>query len=110
MRWRIAHRVLVLVSAFALGSVQAQSYPSKPVRVVVPFPAGGSVDTVARWVSQKLSDAWKQPVLVDNRAGAGGNVGADAVAKSAPDGYTVLITTPGLAISRSIYKKLPFDP
>ena len=110
MRSRIARRVLLVFCALALGSAQAQNYPSKPVRVVVPFPAGGSVDTVARWVSQKLSDAWKQPVLVDNRAGAGGNVGADVVAKSAPDGYTVLITTPGLAISRSIYKKLPFDP
>jgi tripartite-type tricarboxylate transporter receptor subunit TctC len=108
MRWRSLFLALTLVVACAIA--HAQSYPSKPVRLVVPFPAGGSVDTVARWVSQKLSDAWKQPVLVDNRAGAGGNVGADVVAKSAPDGYTVLITTPGLAISRSIYKKLPFDP
>ena len=108
MRRRSLFLALTLVVACAIA--HAQSYPSKPVRVVVPFPAGGSVDTVARWVSQKLSDAWKQPVLVDNRAGAGGNVGADVVAKSAPDGYTVLITTPGLAISRSIYKKLPFDP
>src|SRR5437773_2088920 len=104
---RIAFAFLI---ALAAAAAFAQPYPSKPIRMVVPFPAGGSVDAVGRWVSQKLADAWKQPVLVDNRAGAGGNVGADVVAKSAPDGYTVLLTTPGLAISPSIYKKLPFDP
>jgi len=87
-----------------------QGYPNRPVRIVVPFPAGGSVDAVARWVAQPMSEAFKQPVVVDNRAGAGGNVGAEAVAKAAPDGYTLLVTTPGLAIAPSIYRKLPFDP
>jgi tripartite-type tricarboxylate transporter receptor subunit TctC len=98
---------LALMSAVPV--VNAQSYPSRPVRIVVPFPAGGSVDAVARWVGQKLNEAWKQPLIVENRAGAGGTVGADAVAKSAPDGHTVLLTTPGLAIAPSIYRKLPFD-
>src|SRR2546422_11126832 len=106
---RIAFAFLICLGLLTAAPVLAQ-YPSKPIRMVVPFPAGGSVDAVGRWVSQKLAEAWKQPVLVDNRAGAGGNVGADVVAKSAPDGYTVLLTTPGLAISPSIYKKLPFDP
>jgi tripartite-type tricarboxylate transporter receptor subunit TctC len=99
-----------LLFALALGNAHAQTFPSRPVRIVVPFPAGGSVDTVARWVSAKMSESFKQPVLVENRAGAGGNVGADAVAKAAPDGHTVLITTPGLAIASSIYRQLPFDP
>lgn len=91
------------------GLVHAQSFPVKPVRLIVPFPAGGAVDTVARAVAQKLGENWKQPVLVENRAGAGGNIGAEAVAKSAPDGHTLLVTTNGLAISPSVYRKLPFD-
>ncbi len=99
-----------MLTALAAGNALPQSYPSKPIRVVVPFPAGGSVDTVARLVGQRLAEYLKQPVVVDNRGGAGGNVGADLVAKAAPDGYTLLITTPGLAIARSIYRKLPFDP
>jgi tripartite-type tricarboxylate transporter receptor subunit TctC len=102
-------RTLVLMLALGTGYVHAQGYPSKPIRLVVPFPAGGSVDTVGRSVGNKLSESFKQPVLVDNRGGAGGNVGADIVAKAAPDGYTVLLTTPGLAIAPSIYRKLPFD-
>jgi tripartite-type tricarboxylate transporter receptor subunit TctC len=108
--WRVISALLAVTFALAYGSAYAQNYPSKPIRIVVPFPAGGSVDTVARWISQPLSEALKQPVVVDNRGGAGGNLGADLVAKSAPDGYTLLVTTPGLAIGRSIYRKLPFDP
>ncbi|MGH8713933.1 MAG: tripartite tricarboxylate transporter substrate-binding protein, partial [Casimicrobiaceae bacterium] len=65
-------------------------YPSRPIRLVVPFPAGGSLDVVARAIGQKLTAAWGQPVIVDNRPGAGGNIGADLVAKSPPDGYTIL--------------------
>jgi tripartite-type tricarboxylate transporter receptor subunit TctC len=75
---------------FAAGPVGAQAYPSKPVRVLVGFTAGSSIDVVARILTQKLSEAWKQPVIIDNRLGAGGNVAADAVAKAAPDGYTLL--------------------
>jgi tripartite-type tricarboxylate transporter receptor subunit TctC len=107
---RIFSTAFAILFALAAGSALPQSYPNKPVRIVVPFPAGGSVDTVARSVGQRLAEFLKQPVLVDNRGGAGGNVGADLVAKAAPDGYTLLITTPGLAIARSIYRKLPFDP
>ena len=102
---------LLLLSALPLASALAQSFPDgRPIRLVVPFPPGGSVDTVGRWISQHLSDAWKNPVVVDNRAGAGGNVGADVVAKAPPDGHTVLITTPGLAAAPSMYSKLPFNP
>jgi tripartite-type tricarboxylate transporter receptor subunit TctC len=107
---RRIRNALVACALAASASVHAQAFPSKPVRIVVPFPAGGSVDAVGRWVAQKFSDQWKQPVIVDNRAGAGGNVGADAVAKAAPDGHTLLITTPGLAIAPSIYRKLAYDP
>jgi len=103
-------KLLLFILALAAVSAQAQSFPSRPIRMLVPFPAGGSVDTVARWVSSKMADAFKQPVIVENRAGAGGNVAADALAKAAPDGYTLLITTPGLAIAKSIYRQLPFDP
>ncbi|MFN0303049.1 MAG: Bug family tripartite tricarboxylate transporter substrate binding protein [Burkholderiales bacterium] len=106
LRRIVASLAVAMVGTHAL----AQSFPSKPVRLIVPFPAGGAVDTVARAVGQKLGGVWNQQVLVENRAGAGGNIGADAVAKSAPDGYTLLITTNGLAISPSLYKKLPFDP
>jgi tripartite-type tricarboxylate transporter receptor subunit TctC len=103
-------KLLLFLVALAAVNAHAQSFPSRPIRMLVPFPAGGSVDTVARWVSTKMADAFKQPVVVENRAGAGGNVAADALAKAAPDGYTLLITTPGLAIAKSIYRQLPFDP
>ena len=91
-------------------TVLAQSYPNRPIRLVVPFPAGGGVDTMARIVGTKLSERIGQPVLVEHRPGAGGTLGADAVAKAAPDGHTVLITVNGLSISAALYKTLPFDP
>lgn len=93
----------------AMSAAVAQSYPVKPVRIVVPFVAAGPTDVIARELSQKLAEAWKQPVVVDNRPGAGSNLAADLVAKAAPDGYTVLITNPSLAVSPSLYRKLPFD-
>ena len=92
-----------------LGAEQA--YPSKPIRLVVPFPAGGSLDAVARAIGQKLSISWGQPVIIDNRPGAGGNIGADLVAKSAPDGYTILegaLSTH--AVNVSLYSRMPYDP
>jgi len=92
------------------GAAVAQVWPAKPVHIVVPQSPGGGVDTVARAFAQKFSEAWKQPVIVDNRPGAGGTIGADFVAKSARDGYTVLLTTASQAISASQYRKLPFDP
>ena len=98
---------LVLITA---TSALAQTYPNRPIRVVVPFPAGGGVDTMARIIGNKLSERIGQPVLIEHRPGAGGTLGADAVAKAAPDGYTVLITVNGLSISAALYKTLPFDP
>ena len=89
----------------------AQVYPSKPIRFVVPYPPGGSVDIAARAVGQKLSEAWGQPVVVDNRAGAGGNIGADLVAKSPADGYTLLMGAVAThAINPTLYAKIPYDP
>ncbi|MGE0036038.1 MAG: tripartite tricarboxylate transporter substrate binding protein [Xanthobacteraceae bacterium] len=98
---------------FALGlagEALGQSYPSKNVRIVVPFPAGGGVDTMARIIGTKLSDRLGQTVLVEHKPGAGGNIGADVVAKSPPDGYTVLLTVNGLSASPALYRSLPFDP
>jgi tripartite-type tricarboxylate transporter receptor subunit TctC len=87
----------------------AQAWPSKPVRVVVPLSAGGGVDTVARVFAAKFSEAWKQPVVVDNRPGAGGTIGADLVAKAPKDGYTLLISASSHAVSPSLYPNLPYD-
>jgi tripartite-type tricarboxylate transporter receptor subunit TctC len=106
-----------LVRVFLFGLFAAmpllatgQSYPSKPIRLVVPFPAGGTTDLLARAMAQKLSEALGQQVVVDNRPGAGGNIGSDIVAKSAPDGYTLLMGTVGThAINVSLYAKMPYD-
>jgi tripartite-type tricarboxylate transporter receptor subunit TctC len=100
---------LLLIASFTVGACLAQDYPSKPVRIVVPFAPGGSTDVLARIVGQKLGERWGQPVFVENRAGAGGNIGADQVAKSAPDGYTLLLGGVPHAISASLYSKLPYD-
>ena len=91
------------------GGVAAQAFPEKQVVVVVPFPAGGATDPVARALTQRMSELWKQPVVVLNRAGAGGNIGSESVARSAPDGHTLLFGTTSLAIGPSLYAKLPFD-
>jgi tripartite-type tricarboxylate transporter receptor subunit TctC len=99
----------LLIGALA-GGAAAQSYPAKPVRMIVPFTAGGGVDLNGRALAQHFTEAWGQPVVVENRAGAGGNIGADAVAKAAPDGYTIMITTTGHAVAASLYRNLPFDP
>ena len=98
--------------ALALGTSHAfaQSYPTKPVRLVVPFAPGGAIDLMGRYYGQKLSDIWKQQVIVDNRAGAGSNIGANVVAKSTPDAYTLLINSAAQAISAALYRKQPFDP
>ncbi|HVF63358.1 MAG TPA: tripartite tricarboxylate transporter substrate binding protein [Casimicrobiaceae bacterium] len=95
----------------ASGFADAQDYPNRPIRLVVPFPAGGPTDIVARPLAQYLGDALKQQVIVDNRGGAGGSIGAEAVAKSAADGYTLLMATVGThAINATLYKKLAYDP
>jgi tripartite-type tricarboxylate transporter receptor subunit TctC len=98
------------LAAFA-GAAGAQSYPNKPIRIIVPYAAGGTSDILARQVGPKITEAWGQPVIVDNKPGANGNVGADFVAKSAPDGYTMLLADIGaLCISPSVFPHLPFDP
>lgn len=95
----------------AAGGALAQSWPTRPVRLVVPFPPGGSTDVVARLIGEKIAQSLGQPVLVDNRAGAGGTAGSDVVAKAAPDGYTVLMGTSSThAIAPGLYPKLPYDP
>ena len=97
--------------ALIAASAAAQNYPSKPVRVIVPFSAGGATDIVARLVSQKLGDTWGQQVVVDNRAGAGGNIGGELAARSAPDGYTLFMTSGSIVTANQhIYRKMPFNP
>ncbi len=95
--------------AFAASGAGAQSFPDKAVTMIAPFPAGGSVDLVARAIAQQMSELWKQPVVVANRPGAGGNIGAEAVARAVPDGYTLLMGTTALASSPSLYSKLAYD-
>jgi tripartite-type tricarboxylate transporter receptor subunit TctC len=102
--------VVLAAGGLAHDDAHAQAYPNKPVRLIVPFAAGGAVDVLARLLGTKLSEAIGQPILVENRAGAGGNLGADAVAKSPPDGYTILQTPNGMAITPALYRNLPFDP
>ena len=100
-----------LLLVLALAPALAQSFPTRPVRIVVPQTPGGASDALARIVGQKLQERWGQPVVIDNRAGAGGNIGMDAVAKSPADGHVLLMSYVGShAINSSIYKKLPFDP
>ncbi len=101
---------LFLFAALA-AAAQAQTYPSRPLRLIVPFPPGGSTDILARALSQKLSENLAQPVVVDNRPGAGGSIGSEAAAKAAPDGYTLMMGQLGpLAVSPAIYRNLPYDP
>ena len=102
--------LIAAVAVFA-GVAGAQTYPNKPIRIVVPYAAGGTSDILARQVSPKMTEAWGQPVVVENKPGANGNVGADFVAKSGPDGYTMLLADIGaLCISPSVFPQLPFDP
>src|SRR3954466_8805906 len=103
----------ILIFLWAVLSIPAwgQSYPSKPVRVIVTFPPGSTPDIVGRALASRLQEAMGQPFIVENRSGAGGNVGAGAVAKAAPDGYTLLVSTNGVfAINKALYKTMPFDP
>src|ERR1700716_3999116 len=103
-RWPVA------LAFFAAASAFAQTFPTKPVRLIVPFPAGGGSDVIGRIVGQKLGDRIGQQVVVDNRAGAGGSIGTEAVVKAAPDGYTVVLaSTSEIAINPSLYSKLSYD-
>jgi tripartite-type tricarboxylate transporter receptor subunit TctC len=108
---RIARRILLALAALALAGAAHAQFPQKPVRIVVPYPAGGTSDILARAIGAKLQEQWNQPVLVDNKPGATGNVGAEIVAKSPADGYTLMLADIGsLAISPSVFANLPFDP
>ena len=102
---------LLLLLPFAdPGLVHAQAYPAKPIRLVIPFPPGGPLDLAGRAIGQKLQDAWGQPVVVENKPGAGGNIGADAVAKSAPDGYTLVMGALSThAVNPHLFAKMPYD-
>ena len=103
-------RALALgILAAVVPTAHAQSYPEKPIRFIVPFAPGGSTDFLARLVGQKFTESWKQQVVVDNRGGAGGNIGADLAAKSPADGYTLLLTAMSHATAVGFYKKLPYD-
>ncbi|MCE9641307.1 MAG: tripartite tricarboxylate transporter substrate binding protein, partial [Betaproteobacteria bacterium] len=98
------------ITAYAAQNTTGD-YPNRPIRIIVTFPPGGPTDIIARVVGQKLAEAWGQPVVIDNRSGAGGNIGTDLAAKSAPDGYTLLLSNFGpMAISPFVYPKLPYDP
>ena len=107
---------LGLIAATGLTSLAAHSqtpsgYPAKTIRIIVPFPAGGTADSIPRIVAEKLNAKWGQPVIVENKPGAGGNIGAELVARSDPDGYTLLASPPGpLSINQSLYKSLGYDP
>ncbi len=113
---RYVRRALVVISGLAMLSsvnqvVAQTAWPTKPVRIVVPFAAGGTTDILARAVAPELSKVFGQSVIVDNRGGAGGNLGADIVAKAAPDGYTLLMGTVGThGINKSLYSRMPYDP
>jgi tripartite-type tricarboxylate transporter receptor subunit TctC len=103
--------VIAAGSTVTVGPVAAQSYPTKPVRLIVPFSPGGTTDITARLMAQKMSVAWKQTVMVDNRPGASGMIGADLTAKSAPDGYTVLVSsTQEIAINQHVFDKMTYNP
>ena len=106
--------LLTVLAAAALsitfGPARAQDYPTRPIKIIVPFPAGQASDSIARLVGEQLGKVLGQPVVVDNKPGAGGNIGTDAGAKAPADGYTLTMATAALPISKNVYPKLPFDP
>ena len=105
--WLLVCAAIILSASGA----QAQEWPARPVRIVVPYPAGGAVDIVTRVLADKLATQWGQPVVVENKAGAGGLIGADSVSKAAPDGYTLVMgTVSSHAIAPAVYRKMPYDP
>ena len=109
LKWLLACAAAALTLSVTAGAQAQGAWPTRPVKLVVPFSAGGSTDVVARMLAQRLSDIWGQSVIVDNRAGAGGNIGADIVAKAAPDGYTLLMASGSITINPHIYARMPFD-
>ena len=108
---RVLQLCMLCIAALCAGQALAQAYPSKPIRLVVPFPPGGPTDILGRAIGAKLGELLGQPVVIDNRGGAGGGIGADNIAKSAPDGYSLLLGTTGThTINPNLYSKLPYDP
>jgi tripartite-type tricarboxylate transporter receptor subunit TctC len=106
---------LIALTAMSIAAVasqaEAQSYPNRPIRMIAPFPAGGLVDVLARAIGEELAKTLGQPIIVENKPGAGGNIGADIVAKAEGDGYTLLMTSPGIqSINQFLYRTMPFDP
>jgi tripartite-type tricarboxylate transporter receptor subunit TctC len=102
--------LLIAITSLWATESRAQSFPSKSVRLIVPFPSGGPADVLGRLYAEKLSAAWSQPVVVENRAGAAGNIGSDMTAKAIPDGYTLLLIASSHVINSALYDKLPYDP
>jgi tripartite-type tricarboxylate transporter receptor subunit TctC len=109
MKFAVLIGALIWVSGAHAAQPPAQDFPTKPVRMVIHIGPGSSMDIVGRVLAQKLNEKWGQPVIVDNRAGAGGVIGIDVVAKAAPDGYTILFGSSSVAIAASYYRKLPYD-
>ena len=111
MSFRWLRPVVTFLLAISAAGVLAQAYPAKPIRFVVPWAPGGSTDVLARIIAQKLNESWGQPMLVENRPGASGNLGSDVVAKAAPDGYTILVGSMSThAMNGALYAKMPFKP
>jgi tripartite-type tricarboxylate transporter receptor subunit TctC len=109
--FRCLFAALAFVAVLATSTAGvAQGYPNRPVRLVVPFPPGGPADALGRALADQLHKMWGQPVIVENRGGAGGNIGAEVVARAAPDGYTLLLNASSHVINASLYEKLPYDP
>src|SRR6187397_985017 len=107
---RLLLALAVVAALLAPTSGWTQAYPNRPVRLVVPFPAGGPADALGRVLADQLNKTWGQPVIIENRGGAGGNLGAEVVARAAPDGYTLLLNASSHVINASLYDKLPYDP
>ena len=105
----LAMTTVLTMALLAPLEAYAQAYPARPVRIIVPFAPGSTTDALSRLLGQKLSEAWGQTVVIDNKPGAGGNIGADAVAKATPDGYTIMVAAGSHTINPSLYGKLPFD-
>ena len=100
----------LLASSVAVNALAQEAFPSRPIRIIVPFTPGTGIDILARTLGQKLGDEWKAAVVVENRPGASGNIGTEAVAKSPPDGYTLLMTANTIVLNRSLFKSIPYDP
>jgi tripartite-type tricarboxylate transporter receptor subunit TctC len=110
MMFKMFRLLALLLCSVVVTATAQESYPSRPVRFILPFPPGGGTDILGRLIAERLAASLGQPVVTENRGGAGGNVGAEAAARSSPDGYTIVLCAPSLAISPSLYSKLNYDP